>query len=70
MSEEDRIKLRESAVPGIKRASVEGSKLEKYIRGELTKANYVIEYHRKGIIPNSNLEIDIYLPEIGDSNRN
>ena len=24
----------------------------------------MIEYHRKGIIPNSNLEIDIYLPEL------
>jgi len=65
MSEEERIKLRESAVPGIKRASKEGSKLEKYIRDELTKAGYVIEYHKKGIVPNSNLEVDIYLPELG-----
>tara|TARA_R110000824_G_scaffold269847_3_gene458310 strand:- start:1271 stop:2050 length:780 start_codon:yes stop_codon:yes gene_type:complete len=65
MTEEDKIKLRESAVPGIKRASREGSKLEKYIRDQLTKSNYVIEYHRKGIIPNSNLEVDVYLPELG-----
>jgi len=65
MSEEDKIKLRESAIPGIKRASQEGSKLEKYIRDKLTKDNYVIEYHKKGIVPNSNLEVDIYLPELG-----
>ena len=65
MSEEDRIKLRESAIPGIKKASREGSKLEKYIREELTKNGYVIEYHKKGIVPNSNLEVDIYLPEMG-----
>ena len=65
MSEEDRIKLRESAVPGIKKASTEGSKLEKYIREQLTKSGYVIEYHKKGIVPNSNLEVDIYLPEMG-----
>ena len=65
MSEEERIRLRELAVPGIKRASVEGSKLEKYIRDELTKAGYVIEYHKRGIVPNSNLEVDIYLPELG-----
>tara|TARA_Y100001938_G_scaffold151098_1_gene245961 strand:- start:2733 stop:3512 length:780 start_codon:yes stop_codon:yes gene_type:complete len=64
MSEEDKIKLRESAVPGIKRASTEGSKLEKYIRSRLTDGGYVIEYHKKGIVPNSNLEVDIYLPEI------
>ncbi len=65
MTEEEKIKLRESAIPGIKRASMEGSKLEKYIRDELTKSNYVIEYHKKGIVPNSNLEVDIYLPELG-----
>ena len=65
MSEEDKIKLRESAIPGIKKASREGSKLEKYIREELTKNGYVIEYHKKGIVPNSNLEVDIYLPEMG-----
>jgi len=65
MSEEDKIRLRESAIPGIKRASQEGSKLEKYIRDKLTKENYVIEYHKKGIVPNANLEVDIYLPELG-----
>jgi len=65
MSEEDKIKLRESAIPGIKKASREGSRLEKYIREELTKNGYVIEYHKKGIVSNSNLEVDIYLPEMG-----
>ena len=65
MSEEDRVKLREAAVPGIKKASQEGSKLEKYIRDKLTKESYVIEYHKKGIVPNANLEVDIYLPELG-----
>ncbi len=65
MSEEDKTKLREAAVPGIKRASQEGSKLEKYIRDKLTKESYVIEYHKKGIVPNANLEVDIYLPELG-----
>ena len=25
----------------------------------------MIEYHKKGIVPNSNLEVDIYLPEMG-----
>lgn len=65
MTEEEKTRLRESAIPGIKRASKEGSKLEKYVRESLTKANYVIEYHKKGIVPNSNLEVDIYLPELG-----
>jgi len=65
MSEEDKKRLRESAVPGIKRASREGPKLEKYIREQLTSNGYVIEYHKKNIIPNYNLEVDIYLPEIG-----
>ena len=65
MTEAEKTRLRESAIPGIKKASKEGSKLEKHIRDELTKAGYVIEYHKKGIVPNSNLEVDIYLPELG-----
>ena len=64
MTEQEREKLRQSAVPGIKKASREGSKLEKYIRNQLTKNGYVIEYHKKGIVPNSNLEVDIYIPEM------
>ena len=64
MSEQDRQKMRNAAVPGIKRAASEGSKLEKYIRDQLTKEGYVIEYHKRGIVPNSNLEVDIYLPEL------
>jgi len=64
MTEEERQKLRDLAAPGIRKASKEGSKLEKHIRELLTKNGYVIEYHKKGIIPNANLEIDIYLPEI------
>tara|TARA_Y100001938_G_scaffold141396_1_gene211046 strand:- start:762 stop:1541 length:780 start_codon:yes stop_codon:yes gene_type:complete len=65
MPDEQKKRMRELAAPGIKKASQEGSKLEKYLRDELTKNGYVIEYHRKGIIPNSNLEVDIYLPELG-----
>ena len=65
MSEDDREKMRSAAIPGIKRAASEGSKLEKYIRDKLTKEGYVIEYHKRGVVPNSNLEVDIYLPELG-----
>jgi len=64
MTTEEKIKLRESAIPGIKKASREGSKLEKYIRSKLTEYGYVIEYHKKDIIPNAKMEVDIYLPEI------
>jgi very-short-patch-repair endonuclease len=65
MTEQEKENLRQAAIPGIKRASKEGSKLEKYIRDQLTKEGYVIEYHKKGIVPNSNLEVDIYIPEMG-----
>ena len=65
MSEKKRSEICAAAIRGIQLASKEGSKLEKYIREQLTKSGYVIEYHKKGIVPNANLEVDIYLPEIG-----
>lgn len=64
MSEADKRRMRDKATPALRKASQEGSKLEKYIQKCLTKAGYVIEYHRKNLIPNANLEIDIYIPEL------
>jgi very-short-patch-repair endonuclease len=65
MSEADKIRLREAATPAIQKAAKEGSKLEKYICERLTKAGYVIEYHRHDLVPNEKLEVDIYLPDLG-----
>lgn len=47
----------------IRKASKEGSKFEKFLQDKLT-AHYSIEFHKKCLIQNHNLEIDIYVPQL------
>ena len=65
MPKHEKEKMSQSAIQAIQKAGKEGSKLEKYIREELSRHGFTVEYHKKNIIPNENLEIDMYLPEIG-----
>ncbi len=64
MSEHERHSLCQAATKAIQKAGKEGSKLEIFIRQELSKHGFVVEAHKKNLIPNENLEIDMYLPEI------
>lgn len=57
-----RQEMAESAIKGIQTAGKEGSKLEKFLFSELTKGGYVVEFHKKNLIANKNLEIDMYIP--------
>ena len=65
MSEEDREALMAAANEAVRIASKEGSKLEKSLKEHLTNENFVVEYHRGGLIPNHRMEIDLYIPELG-----
>lgn len=64
MSESDKTKMLESAIKSIQLAGKEGSKLEKYIYKELESNGYDVEYHKKYLIQNENLEIDMYVPSL------
>lgn len=64
LSEEEKSMMSSSAIKAIQAAGKEGSKLEKFLLQELTKAGHKIEFHKKGLIPNHNLEIDLYFPEL------
>ena len=64
MPEEERSRISKLAIEAIQKAGKEGSKLEKYVREELTLAGYYVEFHRKNLIPNENLEIDLYIPDL------
>ena len=64
MGESERTRLSKMALEAIQKAGKEGSKLEKFLLKELTYEGYAIEFHRKGIIPNENLEIDLYIPDL------
>ena len=64
LSDEEKDNMISSAIKAIQIAGKEGSKLEKFLLSELTRAGYKIEFHKKGLIPNQNLEIDLYFPEL------
>ena len=57
MSDEDKANLRELAALAVRKASKEGSKIEKFIRNGLTEAGYEVIFHKKGLIANDRLEV-------------
>jgi len=63
LSEIQKEKMRESSVSAIRDAGKNGSKIEKFIAKELGKL-YRLEYHKRDLIVNSNLEIDLYVPDL------
>ena len=64
MTEEQKQQMSKLATTAIQKAGKEGSKLEKYIYRELTERGYAVETHKKNIIVNENLEIDMYIPKL------
>lgn len=65
MTDEEREKFQNAAAVAIRKAAAEGSKLEKYLCTELSKAGYHIEAHKKHLILNENLHLDLYIPKMG-----
>lgn len=62
MSQSDKTNMQEAAIKSIQIAGKEGSKLEKFIYAELIKHGHKVDFHKKQLIQNENLEIDMYLP--------
>lgn len=51
------------AAQAVAKAGKEGSKAELYVGNELRKLGYNIIIHKKALIANTNLELDIFIPE-------
>lgn len=62
MGDDEKKQMQSLAGKAIRRASVEGSRLENIIRDALIGEGYTVEFHRKNIIANEKLEVDIYIP--------
>lgn len=62
MGEQEKTLMMESAIKAIQVAGKEGSKLEKFLYEEITKGGYAVEFHKKYLIQNEYLEIDMYIP--------
>lgn len=64
MSELEKKNMSAAAIKAIQIAGKEGSKLEKFLRQELTRAGFIVEFHKTNLIANQNLEIDMYIPRL------
>ena len=62
MSEQEKDNLRRAAAEAVRKASKEGSKIEKFVYKGLTKAGYEAIFHKRGLLVNDKLEVDIFLP--------
>lgn len=64
LSQAEKQSMQKSAIEAIQKAGKEGSKLEKHLINFLRESGNKVESHKKNLIPNESLEIDIYLPEL------
>ena len=64
MPEEDKANLRKLAAEAVRKASKEGSKIEKFIHKGLTDAGYDVIFHKRGLVSNDKLEVDLFVPSI------
>ena len=64
MTEEQKTELQKLSSEAIRKASREGSKLEKYILENLILEGYRVDFHKKHMLLNEKLEIDLFLPEL------
>lgn len=53
-----------AAAEGVRGAAKEGSRLEKFLRTGLTKAGFSIEYHKKHLVANEKLHLDLFIPSL------
>lgn len=64
MSDHDKEVLRKSAALAIRTASKDGSKIENFLRKDLTNKGWQVIFHKTGLIVNNNLEVDLFLPTV------
>ena len=64
MSDDHKANLLRLSNQAIRKASKEGSKLEKFILEAFTIEGYRVEFHKEHMLVNERLEIDLFIPEL------
>jgi very-short-patch-repair endonuclease len=64
MSVSEQENLRSLASEGMRRAAVDGSRLEQYLVVCLKAAGYQVEFHREFLVVAEKMHVDIYLPKL------
>lgn len=62
LPDKEREELNLAAKKGMQRAAADGSKMEKFIQAELESLDIPVIFHKKGLVGNPNLEVDIFIP--------
>lgn len=62
LTEEKKQEFLQKGNQAVREASVTGSKLEIFLADSLRDEGYSVVMHKKGLIPNDKLEVDLYLP--------
>src|SRR5690606_21747950 len=62
MSQAEKDNFKNKGVQALRKARNEGSKLEKFVKEELTKLGYIVKYHDDNIIPGRDLQVDLSIP--------
>lgn len=65
MPDADKELFRKKAAQAVRVTAKEGSKTEKYLMCELTKHGYLVEFHKRNLLTNERLEVDLFLPKLG-----
>ena len=64
LSEEKKRSIHKLSGEAIRRASKEGSKLEKHLFSSLTERGFNVDFHKEHMLLNERLHIDLFLPEM------
>ena len=64
MTVEEKEHFQTRSVQAVREASKNGSKVERFLLDKLRENGYNVEFHKKGIFTNNELEIDLLLPEL------
>lgn len=63
-TDEERQYRQQRAGEALRRASVEGSKAEKFLYENLTKLGFHVIMHKRGLVAGEKYEVDLYLPDM------
>ena len=64
MSDAAKENLRQSAAEAVREAAKNGSKMEIFLKEHLTNSGLEVIFHKKGLVSNFNLEVDLFLPTL------
>jgi very-short-patch-repair endonuclease len=64
MTEEERANFQKKSSEAVREAAHSGSKLEKFLLVELQRHGFKVEFHRKSLVENEELEMDLFLPAL------